>query len=162
MQPDVTVTLDTLHLVFSAFGVVQKIATFEKGQGFQALVQYSDAETAEQVRPTFKPILGLKDNACIITSLVIYSPAVSNSFFASLCPCLPCVYVAHLIFIWRCTGFSHTLQQHMQRADSAKHQAMSMGMCHYYECASCAVTWNVLPGFTHCFVSVPSIYLGLA
>ena len=50
MQPDVTVTLDTLHLVFSAFGLVQKIATFEKGQGFQALVQYSDPETAEQVR----------------------------------------------------------------------------------------------------------------
>ena len=49
MQPDVTVTLDTLHLVFSAFGLVQKIATFEKGQGFQALVQYSDPETAEQV-----------------------------------------------------------------------------------------------------------------
>jgi len=51
LQPDVTVTLDTLHLVFSAFGLVQKIATFEKGQGFQALVQYSDPETAEQVWP---------------------------------------------------------------------------------------------------------------
>ncbi|CAK0779747.1 hypothetical protein CVIRNUC_004841 [Coccomyxa viridis] len=50
LSPDVTVTLDTLHLVFSAFGLVQKIATFEKGQGFQALVQYSDPETAEQVR----------------------------------------------------------------------------------------------------------------
>ncbi len=50
-QPDVTVTLDTLHLVFSAFGLVQKIATFEKGQGFQALVQYSDPDTAEQVWP---------------------------------------------------------------------------------------------------------------
>lgn len=49
-QPDMNVTLDTLHLVFSAFGLVQKIATFEKGQGFQALVQYADAETAEQVR----------------------------------------------------------------------------------------------------------------
>ena len=44
------VTLETLHLVFSAFGYVQKIATFEKGQGFQALVQYADAETAEQVQ----------------------------------------------------------------------------------------------------------------
>lgn len=54
-QPDVMVTLDTLHLVFSAFGVVQKIATFEKGQGFQALVQYTDAETAEQVRPPSSP-----------------------------------------------------------------------------------------------------------
>ena len=53
VQPDVSVTLDTLHLVFSAFGLVQKIATFEKGQGFQALVQYSDPETAEQVWPVF-------------------------------------------------------------------------------------------------------------
>lgn len=43
-------TLDTLHLVFSAFGTVQKIATFEKQSGFQALVQYPDAMTAEQVR----------------------------------------------------------------------------------------------------------------
>jgi hypothetical protein len=43
------VTLDTLHLVFSAFGTVQKIATFEKQSGFQALVQYPDAQTAEQV-----------------------------------------------------------------------------------------------------------------
>ena len=53
VQPNVSVTLDTLHLVFSAFGLVQKIATFEKGQGFQALVQYSDPETAEQVWPIF-------------------------------------------------------------------------------------------------------------
>jgi hypothetical protein len=45
----VNVTLDTLHLVFSAFGTVQKIATFEKQSGFQALVQYPDAQTAEQV-----------------------------------------------------------------------------------------------------------------
>ncbi|BDA43810.1 probable polypyrimidine tract-binding protein 2 [Coccomyxa sp. Obi] len=50
LAPDMNVTLETLHLVFSAFGYVQKIATFEKGQGFQALVQYADAETAEQVR----------------------------------------------------------------------------------------------------------------
>ncbi len=49
MQPGVNVTLDTLHLVFSAFGTVQKIATFEKQSGFQALVQYPDAHTAEQV-----------------------------------------------------------------------------------------------------------------
>lgn len=49
-QPDVVITIDTLHLVFSAFGVVQKIATFEKSAGFQALVQYQDVQTAEQVR----------------------------------------------------------------------------------------------------------------
>ena len=49
LQPGVDVTLDTLHLVFSAFGTVQKIATFEKQSGFQALVQYPDNHTAEQV-----------------------------------------------------------------------------------------------------------------
>ena len=43
-------TIDTLHLVFSAFGFVHKIATFEKGTGLQALVQYGDVETAEAVR----------------------------------------------------------------------------------------------------------------
>lgn len=40
------VSIDVLHLVFSAFGFVQKIATFEKSAGFQALVQFSDSNTA--------------------------------------------------------------------------------------------------------------------
>ncbi|ERN00316.1 hypothetical protein AMTRI_Chr01g130860 [Amborella trichopoda] len=40
------VSIDVLHLVFSAFGFVHKIATFEKTAGFQALVQFSDSETA--------------------------------------------------------------------------------------------------------------------
>lgn len=44
------VTIDVLHLVFSAFGFVQKIATFEKSAGFQALVQYGDPETASEAR----------------------------------------------------------------------------------------------------------------
>ncbi|XP_026658833.2 polypyrimidine tract-binding protein homolog 1-like isoform X4 [Phoenix dactylifera] len=37
-------------MVFSAFGFVHKIATFEKAAGFQALIQYSDAETASNAR----------------------------------------------------------------------------------------------------------------
>ncbi|URE15952.1 hypothetical protein MUK42_13100 [Musa troglodytarum] len=41
-----TVTIDVLHEVFSAFGFVQKIAIFEKNAGFQALIQYSDIQTA--------------------------------------------------------------------------------------------------------------------
>jgi hypothetical protein len=49
MQPDVAITLDVLHLVFSAFGFVHKIATFEKQAGLQALVQFDDTPTAEQV-----------------------------------------------------------------------------------------------------------------
>ncbi|KAK9828852.1 hypothetical protein WJX72_002413 [[Myrmecia] bisecta] len=50
LSPDIVITIDTLHLVFSAFGFVHKIATFEKQAGFQALIQYGDSETAEQVR----------------------------------------------------------------------------------------------------------------
>ncbi|KAH0973672.1 hypothetical protein GBA52_025828 [Prunus armeniaca] len=40
------VSIDVIHLVFSAFGFVHKIATFEKAAGFQALIQFNDAETA--------------------------------------------------------------------------------------------------------------------
>ncbi|KAK9864277.1 hypothetical protein WJX84_009138 [Apatococcus fuscideae] len=50
LMPDIVITIDTLHLVFSAFGFVCKIATFEKSAGFQALIQYADRDTAEQVR----------------------------------------------------------------------------------------------------------------
>ncbi|KAI9100010.1 hypothetical protein K1719_024228 [Acacia pycnantha] len=34
------VTLDVLHMVFSSFGPVQKIAMFDKNGGLQALIQY--------------------------------------------------------------------------------------------------------------------------
>ncbi|KAH9309732.1 hypothetical protein KI387_037643 [Taxus chinensis] len=44
------VSIDVLHLVFSAFGFVHKIATFEKTAGFQALVQFSDLNTASSAR----------------------------------------------------------------------------------------------------------------
>jgi polypyrimidine tract-binding protein 2 len=40
------VSVDVLHTVFSAFGVVQKIAIFEKNGGTQALIQYPDVSTA--------------------------------------------------------------------------------------------------------------------
>ncbi|GMH08916.1 hypothetical protein Nepgr_010756 [Nepenthes gracilis] len=40
------VSIEILHLVFSAFGFVHKITTFEKTAGFQALIQFSDTETA--------------------------------------------------------------------------------------------------------------------
>eukprot|EP00899_Mesostigma_viride_P014708 jgi/Mesvir1/23238/Mv09240-RA.2 len=42
--------IDALHLVFSTFGMVQKIATFEKAAGFQALIQFVDEHTAEAAR----------------------------------------------------------------------------------------------------------------
>ncbi|XP_058786811.1 polypyrimidine tract-binding protein homolog 2-like isoform X1 [Vicia villosa] len=44
------VSIDVLHLVFSAFGFVHKITTFEKTAGFQALIQFSDAETATSAK----------------------------------------------------------------------------------------------------------------
>ncbi|KAB2613860.1 polypyrimidine tract-binding protein 1-like [Pyrus ussuriensis x Pyrus communis] len=44
------VSIDVIHLVFSAFGFVHKIATFEKAAGFQALIQFSDAGTASMAR----------------------------------------------------------------------------------------------------------------
>ncbi|XAR71657.1 hypothetical protein NMG60_11018036 [Bertholletia excelsa] len=44
------VSIDVLHLVFSAFGFVHKITTFEKTAGFQALVQFSDSETATSAK----------------------------------------------------------------------------------------------------------------
>ncbi|KAH9309731.1 hypothetical protein KI387_037642, partial [Taxus chinensis] len=44
------VSIDVLHLVFSAFGFVHKIATFEKTAGFQALAQFSDTNTASSAR----------------------------------------------------------------------------------------------------------------
>ncbi|URE47225.1 polypyrimidine tract-binding protein [Musa troglodytarum] len=44
------VSIDVIHLVFSAFGFVHKIATFEKAAGFQALIQYTDAATASEAK----------------------------------------------------------------------------------------------------------------
>ncbi|XP_052195981.1 polypyrimidine tract-binding protein homolog 1-like isoform X2 [Diospyros lotus] len=44
------VSIDVIHLVFSAFGFVHKIATFEKAAGFQALIQYTDVQTAASAR----------------------------------------------------------------------------------------------------------------
>ncbi|KAL0858233.1 hypothetical protein Bca101_063387 [Brassica carinata] len=44
------VSIDVIHLVFSAYGFVHKIATFEKAAGFQALVQFTDVHTALAAR----------------------------------------------------------------------------------------------------------------
>ncbi|KAM7272334.1 hypothetical protein ACFE04_026997 [Oxalis oulophora] len=44
------VSIDILHLVFSAFGFVHKITTFEKTAGFQALVQFTDVVTATMAK----------------------------------------------------------------------------------------------------------------
>ncbi|RVE57508.1 hypothetical protein OJAV_G00216720 [Oryzias javanicus] len=44
------VTLDVLHQIFSKFGTVLKIITFTKNNQFQALIQYSDAMTAQHAK----------------------------------------------------------------------------------------------------------------
>ncbi|CAO2208706.1 unnamed protein product [Urochloa humidicola] len=49
VAPD-SVSIDVLHVVFSAFGFVHKIATFEKASGYQALIQFSGAETATSAK----------------------------------------------------------------------------------------------------------------
>ena len=44
------VTVDPLHTVFSPYGAVQKIAIFEKNNGWQALIQYADAVSAANAK----------------------------------------------------------------------------------------------------------------
>ena len=50
LQPDTVITIEQLWAVFHAFGNVQKIATFEKSAGFQALVQYDDPLVAKAAK----------------------------------------------------------------------------------------------------------------
>jgi len=45
-----SVTVDILQALFSTFGFVEKIATFEKGQGFQALVQFDAPHVAQSAK----------------------------------------------------------------------------------------------------------------
>ncbi|XP_050069140.1 polypyrimidine tract-binding protein 1 isoform X1 [Anopheles maculipalpis] len=44
------VSLDVLHQIFQRFGKVLKIVTFTKNNSFQALIQYPDAQTAQNAR----------------------------------------------------------------------------------------------------------------
>ncbi|KAK8685137.1 hypothetical protein V6N13_041145 [Hibiscus sabdariffa] len=71
------VSIDVLHLVFSAFGFVHKITTFEKTAGFQALVQFSDAETATSAKNSLDgrsiPRYLLSENIAPCTLKITYS-----------------------------------------------------------------------------------------
>ncbi|MBA0763134.1 hypothetical protein Gotri_012643 [Gossypium trilobum] len=71
------VSIDVLHLVFSAFGFVHKITTFEKTAGFQALVQFSDAETATSAKSALDgriiPRYLLSENISPCTLRITYS-----------------------------------------------------------------------------------------
>ncbi|TYI14261.1 hypothetical protein ES332_A08G110400v1 [Gossypium tomentosum] len=80
------VSIDVLHLVFSAFGFVHKITTFEKTAGFQALVQFSDAETATSAKTALDgriiPRYLLSENISPCTLRITYSahPDLSVKF----------------------------------------------------------------------------------
>ncbi|XP_022764163.1 polypyrimidine tract-binding protein homolog 2-like isoform X2 [Durio zibethinus] len=71
------VSIDVLHLVFSAFGFVHKITTFEKTAGFQALVQFSGAETATSAKNALDgriiPRYLLSENIAPCTLRIMYS-----------------------------------------------------------------------------------------
>ncbi|XP_059435979.1 polypyrimidine tract-binding protein homolog 2-like [Corylus avellana] len=70
------VSIDDVHLLFSAFGYVQKIITFEKA-GFQALVQFSDTEAASSAKNTRDgrgiPSYLLPDDVGPCTTRITYS-----------------------------------------------------------------------------------------
>mmetsp|Transcript_14352 Transcript_14352/g.18804 ORF Transcript_14352/g.18804 Transcript_14352/m.18804 type:complete len:442 (-) Transcript_14352:281-1606(-) len=46
------VTIDALHAIFRRFGTVEKIVMFDKGSGFQALIQYNSVEAAKLAHVT--------------------------------------------------------------------------------------------------------------
>eukprot|EP00257_Ricinus_communis_P028144 XP_025015558.1 polypyrimidine tract-binding protein homolog 1 [Ricinus communis] len=79
------VSIDVIHLVFSAFGFVHKIATFEKAAGFQALIQFTDAETASSARNALDgrsiPKYLLPDQEQLHVSLNIVSIAGSSGVY---------------------------------------------------------------------------------
>ncbi|XP_022723821.1 polypyrimidine tract-binding protein homolog 2-like isoform X2 [Durio zibethinus] len=66
-----------IEFVFSAFGFVHKITTFEKTAGFQALVQFSDAETATSAKNALDgriiPRYLLSENIAPCTLRITYS-----------------------------------------------------------------------------------------
>ncbi|PKA46993.1 Polypyrimidine tract-binding protein like 3 [Apostasia shenzhenica] len=48
------ITVEVLHQVFSPHGFVEKIVTFQKSAGFQALIQYQSRQCAVQARNTLQ------------------------------------------------------------------------------------------------------------
>ncbi|URD77476.1 polypyrimidine tract-binding protein [Musa troglodytarum] len=48
------ITVEVLHQVFSPYGLVEKIVTFQKSAGFQALIQYQSRQSALQARSSLQ------------------------------------------------------------------------------------------------------------
>jgi polypyrimidine tract-binding protein 2 len=74
--------------VFSAFGFVQKIATFEKASGYQALIQFCDTETASSAKAAL-------DGRCIPRYFARHSYFWCTPFYTLMdnLLCLPCSYL---------------------------------------------------------------------
>ncbi|CAD5163560.1 polypyrimidine tract-binding protein homolog 3 isoform X1 [Musa acuminata AAA Group] len=48
------ITVEVLHQVFSPYGYVEKIVTFQKSAGFQALIQYQSRQSAVQAKSSLQ------------------------------------------------------------------------------------------------------------
>ncbi|RRT83253.1 hypothetical protein GW17_00007580 [Ensete ventricosum] len=48
------ITVEVLHQVFSPYGYVEKIVTFQKSAGFQALIQYQSRQSALQAKSSLQ------------------------------------------------------------------------------------------------------------
>ncbi|KAJ8493422.1 hypothetical protein OPV22_015143 [Ensete ventricosum] len=48
------ITVEVLHQVFSPYGFVEKIVTFQKSAGFQSLIQYQSRQSAMQARSSLQ------------------------------------------------------------------------------------------------------------
>ncbi|CAD5182911.1 unnamed protein product [Musa acuminata subsp. malaccensis] len=48
------ITVEVLHQVFSPYGFVEKIVTFQKSAGFQSLIQYQSQQSAMQARSSLQ------------------------------------------------------------------------------------------------------------
>jgi polypyrimidine tract-binding protein 2 len=53
-NPLYPITVDVLHQVFSPHGFVEKIVTFQKSAGLQALLQFQSQQSAMQARNTLQ------------------------------------------------------------------------------------------------------------
>ncbi|MCD9643233.1 hypothetical protein HAX54_030493 [Datura stramonium] len=66
------ITVDVLHQVFSPHGFVEKIVTFQKSAGFQALIQYQVQQSAVSARNSLQLVVG--------TILILCFSSVSRDF----------------------------------------------------------------------------------
>ncbi|KAK6155081.1 hypothetical protein DH2020_009329 [Rehmannia glutinosa] len=125
------VSIDVIHLVFSAFGFVHKIATFEKAAGFQALIQYSDVQTAATARDSLDgrsiprhPAVGPDGKKKEFESNVLLA-SIENMQYAVT------VDVLHTIAIFEKNGGTQALIQYPDIATAGAAKEALEGHCIY-------------------------------